>query len=69
MLEIVIRGSHDTGKTTVANLIKMMLEESGYKSVQVADTPPLPDAKKPPFQERLNRNRQRPIKIRVELVK
>lgn len=67
-LEIVIRGKHDTGKTTMANLIRMYLEECGYQHVSVKDTPPLPNEDKPPFMDRFSRNRhRRPVHISVEL--
>lgn len=66
-LTIVVRGNHDTGRTTVASFIKMFLEENGFKSVMVKDTPPLPDDQKKDFLDRLTRNRQRPIQIVVEL--
>jgi hypothetical protein len=41
-LSIIIRGEHDTGKTAVASLIKMFLEENGFSKVSVKDIEPLP---------------------------
>jgi|WetSurMetagenome_2_1015567.scaffolds.fasta_scaffold377498_2 hypothetical protein len=81
-LKIVVRGRHDSGKTSVANLIKMALEEAGFLLVAmtlhspagfllvcpVKDTKPLPTGKKAEFQDRLHRNMvSRPIQISVEL--
>jgi len=68
-LTIVVRGSHDTGKTTVANLVKMFLEENGFQDVRVSDLPPLPQEQKPDFMSRFMRNRGRPVRIVVELEK
>lgn len=67
-LEIVVRGPHDSGKTTTASLIKMFLEENGYQHVQLKDLPPLPNDQKPDFMSRFSRNRElRPVTITVEL--
>ena len=66
---ITIEGPHDSGKTTLANLVKMHLEESGYEHITVEDTKPLPTDQKPRFPERFDRNRAlRPVNIRVKLV-
>jgi hypothetical protein len=67
MLTIVIRGKHASGKTTVANLIKMFLEESGFVDVKVADIDPLPQGQKPVFEQRFREARARPVRIQVEL--
>lgn len=68
-ITVTIKGKHDTGKSTLANLIKMSLEEMGYDHVSVEDVKPLPQEDKFSFQERFVRNRQRrPVKIKVELV-
>jgi dethiobiotin synthetase len=68
-LTIIVRGSHDVGKTTTASLIKLSLEENGYKTVTLKDVPPLASGEKADFfTERLPRTRQRPVNIRVELV-
>jgi hypothetical protein len=68
-LTIIVRGPHDTGKTTTASLIKLSLEENGYKNITLKDIPPLAsDGKADFFTERLPRTRQRPVTIRVELV-
>lgn len=65
---VTIEGPHDSGKTTLANLIKMHLEESGYDHVTIEDTPPLPSNAKPSFPDRFDRNRAlRPVKISVKL--
>lgn len=66
---IVVRGKHDTGKTTVARLIEEMLRESGFSDVQVHDLPPLPHDMKDRFIDRFERNRERPVRIVVELEK
>lgn len=66
---ITIKGKHDTGKSTLGNLIKMALEEYGYDHVSIEDIKPLPQEQKFGFQERFIRNRQqRPVQIKVELV-
>jgi Flp pilus assembly CpaF family ATPase len=65
---IIIRGKHDTGKTTLANLIKLWLEENDYRHITLQDVEPLPFEKKAPFHARFERNRAlRPVVIRVEL--
>jgi hypothetical protein len=66
-LKIIIRGKHDMGKTTVASLIKMFLEENGFRYITLADLPPLPPGDKDAFMNRFMRNRERPIRISVEL--
>jgi molybdopterin-guanine dinucleotide biosynthesis protein len=64
---IVIRGPHDSGRTTLANLIKEFLEESAYKNVKVVDARPLPESEKDRWWDRFQRNRaHRPITIVVE---
>lgn len=66
-LQIVVRGPHDSGKTTVANFIKMYLQDEGFADVVVRDVPPLPQHLKEELSERLRRNKERPIRIAVEL--
>lgn len=66
-LKIIVRGKHDMGKTTVASLIKMFLEENGFSDVKVDDLPPLPQGEKDAFMNRFMRNRERPVRIAVEL--
>ncbi len=66
-LEITIRGKHNTGKTTVASLIKMFLEENGFTDVKVNDIKPLNVDEKPAFWDRFQKNRERPVRINVEL--
>ncbi len=68
LVEIVIRGAPNTGKTTLARIIEDELREAGWERVIVEDAPPSP-SEKPPFQERLKRNMQRQIAIRVEVLK
>lgn len=69
-LTITIRGQHDTGKTTVAALIKSCLEENGFQKVTLKDIPPLLVGQKPDFATRLRRNQTlRPVNIVVELEK
>lgn len=68
-LEIVIRGRADTGKTTVASLLREHLLDSGFTKVTFEDVPSPNPQDKSPFPERLARNMNRPIRIRVELVK
>lgn len=67
MLSIIVRGAHDTGKTTAASLIKMFLQENGYSDVRMDDLPELPVEQKPDFETRFARNRAAPVRIRVEL--
>lgn len=62
-LEIIVKGNHDTGRTTVSSFIKMALEENGFRFVKVEDTLPLPAGEKPAFMERFMRNRERPAVI------
>lgn len=62
---ITISGKHDTGRTTLASLIKMFLAESGFAHVEVTDTEPLPHDQKDDWGKRQERNRARPILIRV----
>lgn len=65
---VTIEGEHDSGKTTIANLIKEMLEENSYAHVSVEDVPPLPAEHKDRFSARFDRNRAlRPVHIRVRL--
>lgn len=67
-LKIIVRGRHDTGKSTAANLIKDFFEQNGYREVVVRDLPPLPIDQKPDFMSRFHRNRDlRPVHITVEL--
>jgi Flp pilus assembly CpaF family ATPase len=65
-LKIIVRGKHDTGKTTVANILKMLLEESGFRFVSVRDVRALPNEQKADFEKRIARNLSRPIHITVE---
>jgi len=65
---VTISGGHDCGKTTLANLIKMSLEESGYRFVNLKDIEPLPQEEKDRFPERFHRNRSlRAVNIHVVL--
>lgn len=65
---ITIEGPHDSGKTTLANLIKMMLEENNYSHVTLNDVEPLPVDSKARFPDRFERNRAlRPVNICVKL--
>lgn len=65
---VIVRGKHDSGKTTLANLIKMFLEENGYDYVELKDSPPLSPEQKDTFIRRFTRNRQlRQVNIVVEL--
>lgn len=65
---IIIRGEHDTGRTTIATLFKLFLEENGFQDIAVVDTPPLPAEQKEAFQQRFARIRSRPIRILVETI-
>jgi predicted GTPase len=65
---VTIVGKHNTGKTTLANLIKMALEETGYRHVVIHDIEPLPQDEKDRFPERFTRNRElRQVDIHVKL--
>jgi pantothenate kinase-related protein Tda10 len=65
---ITIKGQHDSGRSTLANLIKMHLEETGYRHVSVEDTKPLSSDDKDRFPDRFDRNRTlRAVKISVVL--
>lgn len=66
-LKIIIRGAHDTGRTTVASFIKHALESNGFQDVRVLDMEPLPEDQKPSWWNRFQRNQCRPIRITVEL--
>ena len=67
-VHITIQGPHDTGRTTMAVLFKMFLEENGYTDVQVKDTESLPVEQKDSFPNRWARNRSRPVRIQIVLV-
>jgi pantothenate kinase-related protein Tda10 len=67
-IEIIIRGPHDSGRTTIASLIKDYLEQNEYRYVRVIDTLPLSHEEKSPFHERFARNRERAVVIKIELV-
>jgi Flp pilus assembly CpaF family ATPase len=67
-LTVIIRGKHDTGKTTLANFLKMLLQENGYQDITIKDAKSLPHDKKDDFIARFARNRTRPVEISVELV-
>lgn len=67
-VKIIIKGKHNTGKTSLANLLKSALEEYGYKHVSFTDAAPMPYDQKPEFTERFKRNREeRPVQITVEI--
>ena len=68
-VSIIIRGPHNSGRTTLAHIISESLKEAGYDGVMVMDTQPLPAEEKPKFWERFQLNKQRRIAISVELVK
>ena len=65
-VSITIKGEHNTGRTTLGVLFKMFLEENGYTAVAFSDTEPLPAEQKDTFYRRFERNRGRPVIIRVE---
>lgn len=65
---IEIIGQHDTGRTTLASLIRMFLEENGYRHITIEDTEPLSNSQKDKFMNRFLRNKERPITIRVKTV-
>lgn len=65
---VIIRGPHNSGRTTLANFLKMFFDENGYRDVKVEDTEPLPNEEKDPWPQRAARNRDlRPVRVRVEL--
>lgn len=67
-VEVIIRGPHDTGRSTLASFLKMFLEEHQYSHVTVIDTPPLPAEQKDNFHNRMMRNRERPVVIKIETI-
>lgn len=64
-VRVVIRGPHNSGRTTLAILFRQFLEENGYRDVKVQDVEPLPTEMKQPFVDRFARNRERPIRVTV----
>jgi uridine kinase len=63
---VTISGRHDSGRTTLANLIKMTLEENEYRHVTLQDVKPISADEKDRFSERFERNRYlRPVNIHV----
>lgn len=68
-LEIIVRGRADSGKTTVASILREHLTDSGFSKITFEDVPSPNPLDKSPFPERLARNMNRPIRIRVELIK
>lgn len=67
-VQIIIRGQHATGRTTLARLIEGFLRETGYRHVEIFDTEPLSHDVKGPYPERSQRNRDlRPVVVKVEL--
>lgn len=66
---IIIRGPHDSGRSTLARIIEAALLENGYLAVEVEDTAPLPKDRKAPLVDRWSRNREtRKHRIKVETV-
>jgi len=45
-IEIIIRGPHNTGRTTMAHWINEKLRELEYEDVTIEDTQPLPEGEK-----------------------
>lgn len=66
-VEIIIRGQHDTGRTTIGILFRQFLQDTGFADVEMVDTPPIDD--KSSWPDRFERNKMRPIRIKVETVK
>lgn len=64
-VKIVIVGPHNSGRSTLASLIKMFLEETGYTNVSLSDTDSLPDASKEEFFKRWFKNKNRPVQLTV----
>lgn len=68
VLEVIVRGRADRGKTTTAGLIKLALQEADYTDVKIADdTPPATD--KDRWWNRFQKTRARAVRIKVETVK
>ncbi len=65
-IEIVIRGPHNTGRTTVARLIECALCGFGFNNVTVEDTPEMAAGAKADLIDRVRGNQQNPVRIRVE---
>ncbi len=67
-IEIIIRGTHNSGRTTAAFLIEQKLKEVEYEDVTIVDTKPLPESEKPGITDRFYKNREKPVRIKIELV-
>lgn len=65
-IRITITAPHNTGRTTLASLVKLFLQENGYERVTLLDTPALAPELKEEFELRFKRNRQRQIIIEVK---
>lgn len=65
-IEIIIRGPHNSGRTTAARFIEEALKGHGYQDVRIKDTQPLSATEKEAFPSRLYKNMEKPVRIRVE---
>ncbi len=63
----MIRGPHDSGRTTIARLFEEFLKSEKWLDVTVDDLPPLPHDQKLDLIDRLHKNMENPVRIRVEL--
>ena len=66
-VEIIIRAPHNTGRTTLARFIEEKLKNEGYLDVTLKDTEPLPEDQKERFPNRMFKNMEKPVVIKVEL--
>lgn len=64
---ITIKGKPNTGKTTIASLIKECLEGAEFQDVYIWDSPPSPDKSR--FWDRFQKNQTRTVLIKVEVEK
>lgn len=62
-VKILVIGKTNSGKTTIAHVIKNALKEEGFKDISLTDTPPTEG--KMPIEMRVEAAKNRPIEIEV----
>lgn len=65
MITIRIEGKHDTGRTTAAKFIRDDLIARGFKDVTIEDVPGLSENEKSDLTDRMRRNMEKPVRIKV----